>query len=113
MDRGLVAKAVLAVVVLAVIVWFNEFNYPRNSLAVSSVKIDYPNSTMTFEYSGEKWFVKYPEREMPAGYTGIRVEFRDGKPAYIWVHTWYVAGISKYYNMVWKRVPVLDARKLS
>ena len=108
-----VAKAVVVAVVLAVLIWFNEFYPPQNSVAVSSVKIDHFNNTMTFEYNGEKWFVRFPEHKMPEGHTEIRVEFKDGEPAYIWVHTWYCnpATNIKWYDMVWLKIPVLEAKK--
>jgi len=109
MDRGLVAEIIVLIVLLAILVWLIWDIYPPNSVAVNSIKIDYFNDTMTFEYKGVRWFVKYPEYGIPPDHTGIRVEFRDGKPVFIWVHK---TGFTHYQN-IWEKVAVLEAKKLT
>lgn len=108
-DRELVAWSALIVVLSAILLWLGTGFYPQDSVAVSSVKIDYFNDTMTFEYNGEKWFVRFPEHGIPPEHTGIRVKFNDGKPVLIWVHR---TGYAHYQN-IWEGVVVLEAKKLT
>jgi len=107
-DKGLAFGIIFDIVLLIVLVWLMMGLYPPDTVSVKILKIDYFDDTMTFEYNGEQWFVRYPEYRIPPDNTGIRVEFREGKPAFIWVHR---TGIMHYQN-IWEKVAVLEAKKI-
>ena len=106
----IIGKAMLAAMMAIGIIGIMLSQPPQNATPVRNVTV-YNNHSMSFEYNGEKWFVKFPENVLPSTRPiyymrdNAKVVFKNGKPVCVWLEI--VDLDTKYIH--WARIPVLDS----